>query len=432
MNGETLFQVARADRDWEPLGDVCRRGGGDIQTGPFGSQLHASDYVQVGVPSIMPQNISQDRVDADGIARITPSDAERLTRYLVKPGDIVYSRRGDVARRALITEKEDGWLCGTGCLRVRFGDGVVDPVYASYFLSHPASREWVVRHAVGATMPNLNTSILGALPFLLPSLPDQHAIAAVLGALDDKIEQNRRTAQALEKLAQAIFRAWFVDFEPVKAKAAGAASFPSMPQEVFDALPTRFTDSEIGPVPEGWEAVSLDSIASVGSGKRPTGRSDTPTPECNIPLYGGGGQMGYVPQPLYENPILFTGRVGTLGLIFRTTDPSWPSDNTLVVEPLSVFFDFVYFTLKEFDLIALNRGSTQPLLTQTDLKHQQFAMPNETIVESFASTTSALFRKIDADCWETRKLAEMRDYLLPKLLSGDVQISVTTGEGEEP
>ena len=175
MAADALFQVARTGWDWEPLGDVCRRGGGDIQTGPFGSQLHASDYVAVGVPSIMPQNISQDRVDAEGIARITPSDAERLSRYLVRPGDIVYSRRGDVERRALITERENGWLCGTGCLRVRFGEGIVDPVYATYFLSHPASRAWVVRHAVGATMPNLNTSILGALPFLVPPTTEQRA-----------------------------------------------------------------------------------------------------------------------------------------------------------------------------------------------------------------------------------------------------------------
>ena len=137
-----------------------------------------------------------------------------------------------------------------------FGDGIVDPLFASYFLSHPASREWVARHAVGATMPNLNTSILAALPFLLPPIDEQRAIAGVLGALDAKIEQNRRTAWA-------IFRTWFVDFEPVKAKAAGATAFPSMPQHVFDALPTRFVDSDIGPVPEGWEVGAIDDLAAL-------------------------------------------------------------------------------------------------------------------------------------------------------------------------
>ncbi len=283
----------------------------------------------------------------------------------------------------------------------------------------------------GSPIPSTTRAAVYPREIAVPSLDEQRAIADVLGALDDKIEQNRRTAQTLERLARAIFRAWFVNFEPVKAKAAGATAFPSMPQPVFDALPIRFVDSDIGIVPEGWEVASLASIANVGSGKRPIGRNNNPTSECNIPLYGGGGRMGYVPRPLYEKPILFTGRVGTLGLIFRTSRPSWPSDNTLIVEPKDNLFDFTYFALKEFDLITLNRGSTQPLLTQTDLKRQQFARPNDRIIESFASTASALFHKIDGDLCESSKLIEMRDYVLPKLLSGTVRVADTESSTEE-
>jgi type I restriction enzyme, S subunit len=443
VNGETLFQVARADRDWEPLGDVCRRGGGDIQTGPFGSQLHASDYVQVGVPSIMPQNISQDRVDADGIARITPSDAERLTRYLVKPGDIVYSRRGDVARRALITEKEDGWLCGTGCLRVRFGDGVVDPVYASYFLSHPASREWVVRHAVGATMPNLNTSILGALPFLLPSLPDQHAIAAVLGALDDKIEQNRRTAQALEKLAQAIFRAWFVDFEPVKAKAAGAASFPSMPQEVFDALPTRFTDSEIGPVPEGWEVKAIGDVVTTKGGG---------TPSTNNPEYWDGEYYWATPKDMsrLSHPVLLdTERritdagvesinsgilpVGTVlmssrapvGYLAIAGVPTAINQGFIAMVcdgPLPSVYVLNWAFISMETIKAHASGTTFPEISKKSFRPLPIIQPTDDVIVAYQQVAEPLFNLLVACVRESRQLAAMRDYLLPKLLSGAVRV----------
>src|SRR5438105_2133946 len=136
---------------WEytTLGAACERGQGNIQTGPFGSQLHAADYVSVGIPSIMPQNIGDNRILEDGIARITVDDAKRLNRYLVRQGDIVYSRRGDVEKRSLVREHQDGWLCGTGCLRVRLGDGTVDPRYASYYLGHASVREWIVRHAHG-------------------------------------------------------------------------------------------------------------------------------------------------------------------------------------------------------------------------------------------------------------------------------------------
>ena len=185
-DGEQLFGFLPDDWEYTTLGIACDRGGGDIQTGPFGSQLHASDYVAMGIPSIMPQNIGDNRINVEGIARIGPDDANRLNRYLVREGDIVYSRRGDVKRRALVRSSEDGWLCGTGCLRVRFGENGVDPKYASYFLGHPSTREWIVRHAHGATMPNLNTSILSACPFVIPPKVEQRTIAHILGTLDDK------------------------------------------------------------------------------------------------------------------------------------------------------------------------------------------------------------------------------------------------------
>ena len=220
VDGEQLFGSLPEGWEYTTLGAACGRGGGDIQTGPFGSQLHASDYVSVGIPSIMPQNIGDNRINVDGIARISPDDANRLRRYLVREGDIVYSRRGDVERRALVRGAEDGWLCGTGCLRVRFGEHGVDSRYASYFLGHPSVREWIVRHAHGATMPNLNTSILSACPFVIPPKEEQRAIAHILGTLDDKIELNRRMNETLEAMARALFKSWFVDFDPVRAKAA--------------------------------------------------------------------------------------------------------------------------------------------------------------------------------------------------------------------
>jgi type I restriction enzyme S subunit len=121
---------------------------------------------------------------------------------------------------------------------VRVGTGIVDPEYASYYLGHPIVREWIVRHAVGATMPNLNTSIMAALPFLLPPLPEQRAIAQILGALDDKIELNRRMNATLEGMARALFQSWFVDFDPARAKLRGEQPAGLAP-EIASALPER-------------------------------------------------------------------------------------------------------------------------------------------------------------------------------------------------
>jgi type I restriction enzyme, S subunit len=185
------------------LGALCASGGGSIQTGPFGSQLHASDYVESGIPSVMPQNIGDNFISEQGIARIASADAQRLSKYLLMEGDIVYSRRGDVKRRALVRNYEAGWLCGTGCLRVRVGTAA-KPLFISHYLGEPEIQDWIVQHAVGATMPNLNTAILGDVPVVLPP---RHELAWVddrLSGLDASVahvqHENRTLAELRDTL----------------------------------------------------------------------------------------------------------------------------------------------------------------------------------------------------------------------------------------
>ena len=148
------------------LGEICAAYGGLIQTGPFGSQLHARDYCDEGVPVVMPQDLSGQRIQTSKIARIAESDAQRLQRHRMKQGDVVFSRRGDVGRHALVTKQEVGWLCGTGCLLVRPSTTSPISTYVSCALALPETLEWLLRHAGGATMPNLNTAILSELPML--------------------------------------------------------------------------------------------------------------------------------------------------------------------------------------------------------------------------------------------------------------------------
>jgi type I restriction enzyme S subunit len=151
------------------LGTEVERCGGAVQTGPFGSQLHASDYVAEGVPVVMPKDIGGRRVSTASIARVREVDAARLSRHRLQPGDVVYSRRGDVERHALIGARETGWLCGTGCLLVRLGPSWPSPMFASFALDRPETRAWISQHAIGATMPNLNSGILSAVPLVMPS-----------------------------------------------------------------------------------------------------------------------------------------------------------------------------------------------------------------------------------------------------------------------
>src|SRR5690606_18355557 len=119
------------------LGEICDEVDGIIQTGPFGSQLHQSDYQECGIPVVMPKDLIDGRVSTESIARVGAEDAERLSRHRLEAGDIVYGRRGDIGRKALITDREAGYLCGTGCLRISLGSKVVDPTYLHYYLSQP-------------------------------------------------------------------------------------------------------------------------------------------------------------------------------------------------------------------------------------------------------------------------------------------------------
>jgi type I restriction enzyme S subunit len=125
------------------LGQLCDDGGGEVKTGPFGSQLHQSDYSDHGTPVVMPKDIILGRVSEDGIARVGADHVERLAHHRLRVGDIVYGRRGDIGRCALVTETEAGWLCGTGCLRVTLGEAEVDPQFLFYFVSGaPFTRVW--------------------------------------------------------------------------------------------------------------------------------------------------------------------------------------------------------------------------------------------------------------------------------------------------
>ena len=184
---------------WEvsTLAEQAHRCGGAIQTGPFGSQLHASDYVEEGVPVVMPQDLVNRRVSTLRIARIGEEDAARLSRHRLLPDDIVYSRRGDVERHAVISKREAGWLCGTGCLLVRLGPAWPSQAFLSLALDRPETREWIVRHAVGATMPNLNTTILGEVPLLLP--PDN-----LIKAFDLSISAFSARRDALESESETL------------------------------------------------------------------------------------------------------------------------------------------------------------------------------------------------------------------------------------
>ena len=407
---------------WEftTLGEICQRGGGNIQTGPFGSQLHASDYVPVGIPSIMPTNIGDNRIVEEGIVRITEEDANRLGQHRVEVGDIVYSRRGDVEKRALIRDREEGWLCGTGCLKVRLGSGVVDPLFASLFLGHPSIREWITRHAVGATMPNLNTSIMSAVPIALPPLDEQEAIAAVLGALDDKIELNRRMNATLEAMARALFQSWFVDFDPVRAKLDGRQ--PAGLDPATAALfPATFEETSLGHVPHGWEVKTLGEVIELAYGKPLKAEDRKHGPVC---VYGANGPVGWHDEKLVSGPGIVVGRKGNPGVVTWAHGDFYPIDTTFYVEPIGVCRSlyFFYYALLLHNLSNLSADSAVPGLNRNHAYMSKQVIPSQPVLTAFDSLIAPIFAAMHANEEQSRSLALARDTLLPKLLSGELTV----------
>ena len=195
-------ELGLAPKGWRAatLASLVREFGGSIQTGPFGSQLHASDYVESGIPVVMPKDIQGRRATTDSVARICSADADRLARHRLSKGDIVFSRRGDVEKHALISEREVGWICGTGCLLLRPGTAWLSSTFLSMMLDSPRARTWLVQHAVGATMPNINTGILGSIPVTLPPSELLTAFEKIVSISEERRSQNSSIAETLATL----------------------------------------------------------------------------------------------------------------------------------------------------------------------------------------------------------------------------------------
>ena len=393
------------------LGDIA-----EIFDGPHATPKKTEDGpVFLGI-----SNLVNGRIDISTAEHLSDSDYATWTKRVIpQPGDIVFSYETRLGEAAAIPP---GLQC---CLGRRMGllrvsKELVDPQFLLYAYLGPEFQGTLQSRTVqGSTVDRILLTELGTFPIRIPLLPEQRAIAHVLGTLDDKIELNRRMNQTLEAMARAIFQDWFVDFGPTRAKKEGLD--PYLPQDLWDLFPDNLVDSELGEIPEGWEVKPIETFAGIASGKRPKERSPVASKRAQVPLWGGNGPMGFVPDALVDKPILLTGRVGTLGSVFRVTEPCWPSDNTMIVSPKnSLLLNFLYFQMKLIDFYLLNRGSTQPLLTQTDLKSQLIASPPETTIWRFDEITRASFKKIEVCNSEIETLASHRDTLLPILVAGEI------------
>lgn len=317
--------------------------------------------------------------------KITKLGLENSSTKLLSKGDIIISARGTVGELAIISSE---MAFNQSCYGLRAKE-FVDNTFLYYLLKQSVC---VLQHNThGSVFDTITRDTFDGITINLPPLATQQKIAAILSSLDDKIELNSKINQNLEQQAQAIFKSWFVDFEPFGGK-----------------------------MPEGWRMGKLSEIADITSGKRPPMKQTYITNEVQIPLVGAAAIMGYTNQTLYDEPILITGRVGTHGIIQRFRTKCWPSDNTLVVKAES--YEYVYQIMRNIDYGNMNRGSTQPLITQSDLGKVECIIPDKVTLLKFEKMIGSVFEKHFANCLENRNLANLRDTLLPKLMSGEIDV----------
>ena len=384
---------------WEKvkLGDIAS----NIQTGPFGSQLHQSDYSEFGTPVVMPKDLTGGKISEKSIARVSEDHVNRLSRHIINNGDILYSRRGDVGRCAFATELEKGWLCGTGCLRVTINLSEANPKFIFYQLQQPDVIGWVENHAVGSTMLNLNTTILSNIPLILPKLEIQNKISDILSAYDDLIENNQKQIKLLEEAAQRLYKEWFVDLR-----------FPG-----YETTPI------IDGVPEGWDIGFMCDIAVFQRGQTIT---QAQVIDGDTPVVAGGIEPAY-----YHNkantvaPVITVSASGANAGFTRLYNVDvFASDCSFVDSSATKYLYFVYGILKNNKKIlnSLQKGSAQPHVYAKDINNIMVIIPDKQILLRYCNLVKLYFEKMKILQVQIEQLTEARDRLLPKLMSGKIMI----------
>jgi type I restriction enzyme, S subunit len=377
----------------------------------------------VGYPYIAIPNIKEGRLDLSDVRLISKEDFDSWTKK-TKPlaGDIIVTRRARVGDTAVVPP---GLECAIGQnLVILRSDGTkLDQSYLRWVLQGTMYQEQVRKFMnVGAVFDSLNCADIPKFEIPVPPLPEQRAIARILGSLDDKIEANRRMNETLEAMARTLFKSWFIDFDPVRARAEGRAP-AGMDAETAALFPDGFEEQEGRMLPKGWRTETIGDVLVLAYGKAL--KEDCRKPG-KIPVFGSNGEVGWHDEKLADGPGIIVGRKGNPGIVTWSPTDFFSIDTTFYVQPKgsckSMFY--LFHSLRNQDLASLGADSAVPGLNRNLAYMSQMLVPSSEVLESFDNHISILCEMIQANDVQSQDIAATRDALLPKLLSGEVRVKV--------
>jgi len=395
-----------------------------LATGPFGSSIGSRYFTTAGVPLIRGSNLGESvevRLSHEDLVFVTDEKAEEFKRSIAQRGDLIFTCWGTIGQVGLVDERcpYDRYLISNKQMKLTPDPRKADSLYLYYLFSGPDLSERIKNQAIGSSVPGFNLGQLRALRIQLPPLGEQRAIARILGDIDDKIDLNRRMNQTLEAMAQALFRSWFVDFDPVRLKAEGR-HLANVDEETATLFPGAFVDSDVGAIPHKWSVQSLDEVVVLQRG------FDLPT-SARIPgpypvMLASGMAEGHAEYKV-KGPGIVTGRSGVLGKVFFVQEDFWPLNTTLWVKEFRHSRPhFAYFLLKRIDFSRFNAGSAVPTLNRNHIHSLKVVVPPMELIERFETIAKPMFQLIRKNEFQMETLGSLRDTLLPKLLSGELRV----------
>ncbi|WP_245785241.1 restriction endonuclease subunit S [Paracidovorax wautersii] len=374
-------------------------------------------------------NVRHGRIDLSECRYVEEDTYEKWTRRAnLQPGDVILTREAPIGEVGMVKEAE-GVFLGQRLMQYRANPKLLDSRFLLYtFLSPALQHQFGSHEGSGSVVSHIRVGDCFKFKLSLPPIGTQREIASTLGALDDRITLLRETNATLEAIAQALFKSWFVDFDPVRAKMAGRAP-EGMAEATAALFPDALEETSWGLVPKGWQLGQLDDLLVLQRGFDLPAQDRT---EGAYPIIAASGPSGTHREAMVKGPGVVTGRSGVLGRVFLTFDDYWPLNTTLWIKEFrAATACYAYELLRLLDFKSFNAGSAVPTLNRNHIHGLPYVIPERACVEAFESIARPLHERVKSNETHAQSLADLRDTLLPRLISGQLCLPEAQSQLEE-